>query len=232
MDTLRHLDDRLAVAVNDFARHTGWLHGPALAFASYGVLLFAAPLVAGVVVSRHRGPQVLAAAGWAPLGTLLAVAVNQPIGRAVAENRPYVTHPQWLRLAARTSDFSFPSDHATMAGAVVLGLWLVSRRLGLAAAVLAVLMAFTRVYVGAHYPWDVVAGLLLGGAVSGLGWLVLRGPLTRTAAALRVLPSLRAVFAADPAAAGNGRRGWQDGHRRTPRADPRPRSSGDRARVS
>jgi undecaprenyl-diphosphatase len=139
---------------------------------------------------------VLAAAGWAPLGTLLAVAINQPIGRAVHEARPYVTHPHWLRLVAPTSDFSFPSDHATMAGAVVVGLLLVSRRLGLTAAVLAMLLAFTRVYIGAHYPWDVAAGLVLGGAVSGLGWLLLRGPLTALTAALRDLPGLRAVFAA------------------------------------
>src|SRR4051812_10269832 len=98
MDTLRRLDDRLARAVNVLARHTGALHGPALAFAAYGVVLFGALLVAGLVVARHRESRVLAAAGWAPIGTLLAVAVNQPVGRAVHEVRPYDTHPQWLRL--------------------------------------------------------------------------------------------------------------------------------------
>lgn len=35
-----------------------------------------------------------------------------------AEARPYVTHPQILRLADVTTDFSFPSDHAVLAGAV------------------------------------------------------------------------------------------------------------------
>ena len=60
-----------------------------------------------------------------------------------------------------------------------MGLLLVSRRLGAVAAVAAVLMAAVRVYVGAHYPLDVVAGLALGAVVSGLGWLLLRRPLTR-----------------------------------------------------
>ena len=51
-----------------------------------------------------------------------------------------------------TKDFSFPSDHATVAGAVAGGLGIVDRRLGRIAVGLAVLMAAARVYVGAHYP--------------------------------------------------------------------------------
>jgi membrane-associated phospholipid phosphatase len=86
------------------------------------------------------------------LATLLAVAVNQPIVAAVHEARPYTTHPGILVLAHRSTDFSFPSDHAVMAGAVAAGLWFVSRRLGVAATVAAVAMAYSRVYIAAHYP--------------------------------------------------------------------------------
>ena len=94
-----------------------------------------------------------------------------------------------------TTDFSFPSDHAVMAGAVAAGLLLAHRRLGAVAVVAAVLMAFSRVYIAAHYPWDVVAGLLLGAAVALLGWLLLAMPLTALTRWLRTLPGLRAVFA-------------------------------------
>jgi undecaprenyl-diphosphatase len=89
-----------------------------------------------------------------------------------------------LVLADRSTDPSFPSDHATMAGAVVVGLWFVSRRLGIVAAIAALLMAFARVYIAAHYPADVAAGLLLGGLVAALTWLLVRRPLTRLAGAL------------------------------------------------
>ena len=67
------------------------------------------------------------------------MALNQPVGHLFAEARPYAAHPGLLRLADPTSDFSFPSDHAVMAGAVAAGLLLVSRRLGLVAAAAAVL---------------------------------------------------------------------------------------------
>ena len=167
MNPLRTLDDQAMLAVNSLARHTGWLHAPVLAYASYGVLLFALLLLAGVLTSRSGGTRSLAAAGWACVGTLLAVAVNQPVGHLFAEARPYATHPGLLRLADPTRDFSFPSDHAVMAGAVTAGLLLVSRRLGLVAAAAAVLMAFSRVYIAAHYPWDVAGRPGPGGRRGG-----------------------------------------------------------------
>lgn len=164
--------------INELARRTGWAHGPAVVYASYGVLLFGALLVAGWWIARHRGPAVMAAALWAGAAALLAVALNQPIVAAVGEPRPYTTRSDILVLASRSTDLSFPSDHAVLAGAVAAGLWLVSRRLGAIATIAAALMAFVRVYIAAHYPQDVLAGLALGAAVALLGWLLVRRPLT------------------------------------------------------
>jgi undecaprenyl-diphosphatase len=159
--------------VNDFAGATPWLHEPARVFANDGVVLFAVILLIGWWLARSRGRQAMIAALWAPLGTLLAVAVNQPIVAAIGEARPYTVLPHALTLVAHSTDPSFPSDHATMAGAVAAGVLLVDRRLGAAAWVLAVLMALTRVYVGAHWPLDVAAGLALGAVVALVGYLVL-----------------------------------------------------------
>ena len=64
----------------------------------------------------------MAAAGWAPLAVLLALGLNQPLVSVFAEARPYTTHSGLLVLASRSSDFSFPSDHAVMAGAAAVGL--------------------------------------------------------------------------------------------------------------
>jgi len=198
MNTLHHLDDLLMWQINSFSRMTGWLHAPLTAFAHYGVVLFAVLLLGGLLLARSRSAKTLAAAGWGCIAVLVAVALNQPIGRAFHEARPYDTHPQLLVLSGRTTDFSFPSDHTVMAGAVAGALLLVSRRLGLAAVAAALLMAFARVYIAAHYPWDVVAGLMLGGAVALAGWLLLAVPLTAFTAWLRRQHPLRAVFAEQP----------------------------------
>jgi membrane-associated phospholipid phosphatase len=161
--------------LNSFARATPWLHAAFREYAQYGVVLFAAVLVWSWWKSRSGGDlSSVAAALWAPAGTLLAVGLNQPLGNWVREPRPYTTLQHVEVLVARSSDFSFPSDHAVMAGAVAAGVWLVSRRLGLLTAVAAVLMAFTRVYVGAHYPGDVAVGLLFGAAVTLIGYVALK----------------------------------------------------------
>lgn len=195
MNPLRQLDDRLLMSVNAFARHTPWLQAPMLGYATYGVLLFGALLLLGLLSTRHDVSRRLAASGWAALATLISLALNQPLGHLFHEARPYATHPQMLRLADVTTDFSFPSDHAVMAGAVAARLLMVNRRLGVLASILAALLAFARVYIGAHYPWDVVAGLALGAIVAVGGWWALHRPLTALTQWLRGRPGVRVVFA-------------------------------------
>jgi undecaprenyl-diphosphatase len=161
--------------VNSFALATPRLHAAFRAYAQYGVVLFAALLVWSWWIARGRCDLgVMAAALWAPAGMLIAVGLNQPLGNWIHEPRPYTSLRHVEVLVARSSDFSFPSDHAVMAGAVAAGVWVVSRRLGLLSAVAALLMGFTRVYVGAHYPGDVILGLLFGAAVTLVGYVALR----------------------------------------------------------
>jgi membrane-associated phospholipid phosphatase len=172
------------LTINRFARETPWLHPVLAGYAAFGVVLFAALLMLGWWHARRSG-RAMTAAVWAPLGVLLAVAVNQPIVALFAEPRPYTHLSGVLVLVARSTDPSFPSDHATMAGAVAAGLWRVDRRLSLFAAAAALLMAFARVYVGAHYPRDVLAGLALGAVVSIVGYAVAAPVLRRLLAWVR-----------------------------------------------
>lgn len=164
------MDGRLFRLINRLAGRTGWAHGFFIAYAKYGIVLFAVLLVVAYLDGRRHGDlRAVSGSVWAAGAALVALGIGQLIGRAVNRARPYNAMTGVHLLIDKTSDFSFPSDHATVAGAVAAGLLFTNRRWGTISAVLAVAMAFTRVYVGAHYPGDVVAGLALGAAVAWAG---------------------------------------------------------------
>jgi membrane-associated phospholipid phosphatase len=186
--------------INRFARRTGWLHWLMTGYASYGLVLFLVLLVAGWWLARRSNDlHRLASLAWAGLGTLVAVAINQPIVNAVHERRPYTSIPHVLVLVDRSADYGFPSDHATMAGAVAMGLCYVNRRLGIGTWVAAALLAFSRVYVGAHYPHDVLAGLVLGAVVIIVGRPIVRLLLVPVLRWLATTPLRPALTAGEPA---------------------------------
>lgn len=188
--------------VNDFARDTSWLHGFMEWFAKDGIVLLAIALVvAWWLARRARSPRKVAISVWGALGALIALGIGQPISNAAAEQRPFVALPRALLLIHHSADPGFPSDHAIAAGAVACATLLVSWRLGLVTTVVALLIAFARVYVGVHYPQDVLAGLGLGAAVVGAGYFVLVPLMTRIAEWLTGTP-LRPLITAreEPAA--------------------------------
>jgi undecaprenyl-diphosphatase len=177
-------DLRLLTQINDFARATPWLHSTMLFLSTYALAVYAVLWVGAWWVARQQGsPRTLAAVVWAPIGLLAASAVSALIGGAVGEKRPCRTMPTLEVIGKCGKSSSFPSDHAVAAGAVIVGLLLVTRGLLAWIGVLAALLiAFSRLYLGVHYPHDTLAGLALGVGVSLAGWLVLRRPLTRIAA--------------------------------------------------
>ena len=172
--------------VNNFAVHTAWAHGFMKVYAVDGVALFGVLVLAAWWLARSQvdPTRAVAASIWAAAATLIAVAINQPIANAVARPRPYATIRGVEVLVTRSTDYSFPSDHAITAGAAVAGLWIIAhyssratRAIAVVGTVLALFLAFARVYVGAHYPGDVAAGLAIGAAISVVGWLALKAVL-------------------------------------------------------
>ena len=156
--------------INNLTVHISWANSTVKLYAKTGIAIFAVLLVVAYLDARYRDDhQRLAAAIWAGGAAVAALGIAQLIGRAVDRARPYESLNNVHVLVTKTTDFSFPSDHATVAGAVAVGLLLSNRRWGVIATIAAILMAFARVYVGAHYPADVTAGLALGAIVAIAG---------------------------------------------------------------
>jgi undecaprenyl-diphosphatase len=86
--------------------------------------------------------------------------------RIVDRDRPYAVLPEAEPLLRWDVSASFPSGHAatSAAGAVILAYLLGRWGWGLAA--LAAAVAYARVYIGVHYPLDVLAGAAIGAAVA------------------------------------------------------------------
>ena len=91
----------------------------------------------------------------------LAYLVAFVIHHAWARPRPYMTHHishPW----SNTTDASFPSDHATVSYAIAFAVLAFDPIAGALFLVVATIIALGRLFIGAHYPSDVVAGLIIG----------------------------------------------------------------------
>lgn len=110
----------------------------------------------------------------AVLALLLSVILNNLILKnLIARIRPYEVIESLERIVSKESEYSFPSGHAATAFAAVTAIaFYMPKKVWIPLLVLAVMIGFSRLYVGVHYPTDVLAGMV-SGAVCGFAGVYL-----------------------------------------------------------
>ncbi|MEV6180827.1 phosphatase PAP2 family protein [Streptomyces sp. NPDC052016] len=150
-----------------------WLDRVVEFVGEYGLLLAMVLLIVWCWWTVRRRPGSaeeaagsVAALVWAPLAAGVAVLVNVPIRGFVERPRPFLDHQGLEVLVSGKTDYSFVSDHATITMAMAVALFVANRKFGLVGLGIGLLEGFCRVYMGVHYPTDVVGGFALGTAVA------------------------------------------------------------------
>jgi len=106
--------------------------------------------------------------------TAVALACNQAIGMLMPTARPFE-----LGLGVTLLDHaptpSFPSNHLTIFCCLGLCLWRLRRWLGLSVLAVGLVVAWSRIYVGVHFPLDMVGAIAVAAIVTALIWPVWKG---------------------------------------------------------
>ncbi|GAA3175071.1 phosphatase PAP2 family protein [Nonomuraea roseoviolacea] len=163
----------------DFALSTpGWLHGLAEVGTDAGLFLFAVLFVLCWWRARNGPARDLAIAIAGPAGVVCAYVFSEVLKTVVREDRPCRGGIATIAACPPPDDWSFPSNHSVIAAGAAGALVLAWRALAWVVLPLAAVMAFSRVFVGVHYPHDVAAGYLIGVTLAPLCTLLLVGAVT------------------------------------------------------
>lgn len=173
------MDWRVYRAIYGVSLHHHWVGSLFSAIEAASIPVLAVATVALWLLSRPGGDRKWK---FASVTALASSAVGLGINRVISHgiwyrDRPYVTHPEshpW----SNAHDASFPSDHSTASFAIAFAVLAFDRVAGAVFLAGATVIATGRLFIGAHYPTDVLTGLLVG-IVSALIATKLLGPLLR-----------------------------------------------------
>lgn len=136
------------------------------ALGNHGLIWIMLTAVLLVIPKTRRSGAVLAAALLVDL-----IVCNGILKPLIARTRPFGVNTAVTLLIPKPSDFSFPSGHTAASFTAATALWLNKEKaLWKPALALAVLIAFSRLYLYVHYPTDVLGGILTGIFAGWCGW--------------------------------------------------------------
>ncbi|MGH3007829.1 MAG: phosphatase PAP2 family protein [Gaiellaceae bacterium] len=162
------MDWRIYKAIYDVSLHHHWLGTLFYDIEKVSIPVMVVITAALWFFSRPDGDRkwkLACGSGFA--AAALAYAIAFVIHHAWARPRPYLTHHishPW----SNTTDASFPSDHTTVSFAIAFAVLSFDLPAGVIFVVIAAIIGVGRLFIGAHYPSDVLAGLVIGLIAAGV----------------------------------------------------------------
>ena len=134
---------------------------PIITFFGSTALLWIAAAVIMLIMRGYRKNGIMMCVGLA----LCLLIGNLILKNIIARDRPCWINEDVMLLVSNPADYSFPSAHSMTSFAAAVVLFHTDKRLGVAALIMAALIAFSRLYLYVHFPTDVLAGILMGTAL-------------------------------------------------------------------
>lgn len=152
-------DGNILLWIQDYIR-TDWMtpFWVLLSKLGNGGMIWIASIIVLLIPKKTRKIALLAA-----LSLLLGWSCNELIKHLVARTRPYDAITTLTPLVAKLDSYSFPSGHTCASFSVAVVYYrMFSKKVGWIALLLAILIGLSRLYVGVHYPTDVLGGCVVG----------------------------------------------------------------------
>lgn len=169
-----NIDYKVFTMINNLAGHNKLLDLFMVDMAKYGVAFYGLFLLylwfrSGIKLENRK------LVFKAVIAALIGLGINQLIGIFYFRPRPFAHHVVNM-LIDKSPDPSFPSDHATGSASLTFSIFTASPLLGGVMSVITIILMVSRIYVGTHYPFDVIGGAItgiIGSMVSIIIWPLL-----------------------------------------------------------
>ncbi|PEE39920.1 undecaprenyl-diphosphatase [Bacillus pseudomycoides] len=146
-------------AINDLGKQYSFLNSTMIFLAEYMVYFLGLIIIAYWFTRSRKNKMMIIQAMFA---FVIAEIIGKLAGKFHLNYQPFAVLPDVNKLVDHAVDNSFPSDHTILFFSICFSFWLVRKKTGWLWLVLAFCVAISRIWVGVHYPFDVVTGALVG----------------------------------------------------------------------
>ena len=175
-----HADQTLFFWINGLAGHVAWIDA-VVRILSCDLFLPVVTIIALIAVwfsgrnmeDRSRNQYgVMCSLASMGIANLLVFILNAILHDRL---RPFEAFPDKVHLIFyQPSDPSFPSNAAAASFALATGIWVYNRKLGYLLSIPALIISFGRIYMGVHYPLDIIGGFVVAIVATGIAVLAMK----------------------------------------------------------